>query len=108
MVWPVGFVRFGEGTLATYSPGKPQNSQISTEFEGSGAGIMKFLWKMKVLGVLAGRRRECLGPTTEPLPGSKIVENVCFGGSGLFPRPSRPMPPPGPLLPDPPGLVPGP
>ena len=24
MVWPVGFLRFGEGTLATYSLGTPE------------------------------------------------------------------------------------
>ena len=32
---PVGFLRFGEGTLATYGPGSSR--------------IVKFLWKMKVL-----------------------------------------------------------
>ena len=33
-VWPVGFLRFGEGTLATYGPG----SSI----------IVKFQWNLKV------------------------------------------------------------
>ena len=42
---------------------------------------------MKVLGVVAGRRRECFGPAREPLPvGSKVVENVRFGDLGALPR----------------------
>ena len=65
------------------------------EFEGSEAGIVKFLRKMKVLGSVAGRRRESLRSIETARPGSNIVENVRFGGPGPFSGPWRPMPPPG-------------
>ena len=60
MAWPVGFLRFGEGTLATCGPGswKPQNGETSMEFNGSEAGMVKFQRNLKILGVAAGRRRE--------------------------------------------------
>ena len=66
------------------------------EFEGSEAGIVKNLWKMKVLGGVAGRRRESLQGGETARPGSNIVENVRFGAPGAFPGPWRRMPPPGP------------
>ena len=66
------------------------------EFEGSEAGIMKNLWKMKVLGGVAGRGRESFQGGETARPGPNIVENVRFGRPGLFSGPSRPMPPPGP------------
>ena len=72
------------------------NCEISLEFEGSEAGIMKNLWKMKVLGGVAGRRRESLQGGETARPGSNIVENVRFGAPGPFPGPWRPMPRPGP------------
>ena len=58
--------------------------------------MVKFLRKMKVLGVLAGGRRESLQGATAARPGSNILENIRFEASGPFPGPSRPMPPPGP------------
>ena len=76
-------------------PWKQQNSEISMEFEGSDARIMKNLRKMKVLGGVAGRRRESLQGGETARPGSNIVENVRFGAPGPFPGPWRPMPPPG-------------
>ena len=57
------------------------------EFEGSEAGIVKFLRKMKVLGSVAGRRRESLQGGETARPGSNIVENVRFGGPGALPDP---------------------
>ena len=74
------------------------------EFEVSEAGIVKNLTKMKVLGGVAGRRRESLQGGETARPGSNIVENVRFGSLGPSPAyaPSRP------LLPDPPALVLGP
>ena len=51
------------------------------EFEGVEAGIMKFLKKIKVLGVLAGRRRERPQGATTAGPGSNIMENVRFEAS---------------------------
>ena len=49
------------------------------EFEGSEAGILKFQWNLKVLGVLAGRRREDLQGGATVRLGSNVVENVRFG-----------------------------
>ena len=63
------------------------------EFEGSEAGIVKNLRKMKVLGGVAGRRRESFQGGETARPGSNIVENVRFGRPGPFPGPWRPMPP---------------
>ena len=85
-----------------------QNSEISMEFEGSEAEMMKFPRNLKVLRVSLGRRRESLlGGGERPQFGSNIVENVRFGGPG-------PSPDPGDLCPsrpgflDPPGLLLGP
>ena len=72
------------------------------EFEGSEAGIVKFLRKMKVLGSVAGRRREFLQGATTARPGSNIEANVAL------PRTLATYAPSWPLLPDPPGLVLGP
>ena len=68
-------------------PWKQQNSEISIEFEGSEAGIVNFLRKMKVLGSVAGRRKESLQGGETARPGSNIVENVRFGRPGPFPEP---------------------
>ena len=79
MVWPVGFLRFGKGTLATYGPGSRR--------------IVKFQWNLKVLGVVAGRRKECrrnnrparfkyIGKrSTRHFSGSKIIEIIRFEAS---------------------------
>ena len=77
-------------------PWKQQNSEISIEFEGSEAGIVKNPRKMNVLGGVAGRRRESLQGGETAQPGSNRVENVRFGAPGPFPGPWRPMPPLGP------------
>ena len=58
--------------------------------------MKKKLRKMKVLGGVAGRRRESLQGGETARPGSNIVEHVRFGRPGPLPGPSRPMPPPGP------------
>ena len=55
------------------------------EFEGSEAGIVKFLRKMKVLGSVAGRNRESPQGEETARPGSNIVENVRFGRLGPLP-----------------------
>ena len=107
MVSPVGCLRFGKGSPCNLWPWKLQNSKISMEFEGSEAGIVKFLRKMKDLREVAGRRREHRTGGTTARPGSKIGENVKSGRLGPFPRPSGPMPPPWPVLPEPAGLAPG-
>ena len=78
------------------------------EFEGSEAGIVKILRKMKVLGVLAGRRRDCLSGGTTARPGSNIMENVSFGRLGALPRTLATYVPSRPAFLDPPGLVLGP
>ena len=57
------------------------------EFEGSEAGIVTKLWKMKVLGGVAGRRRESPQGRETARPGSNIMENVRFGAPGPFPGP---------------------
>ena len=72
MVWPVGFLRFGNGTLAIYGFGSCR--------------IVKFQWNLKVLGVLAGRNRECPQGGRTARPGSNIVENVRVGGLGALPQ----------------------
>ena len=56
---------------------------------------MKLLWKMKVLGVLAGRKEEFLRGATAARPCSNIEENARFEASGPLSGPSRPMPHPG-------------
>ena len=81
------FSKVWRGYPGNLWPWKPQNSEISVEFEGSEAGIMKFQWKMKVLGDLAGCRRECPQGATTARPGSKVLENVRFGVLGALPRP---------------------
>ena len=54
------------------SPWKLQNSEISIEFEGSEARIVKNQWNLKVLGVLLERRREFLTGGTTARSGSNI------------------------------------
>ena len=76
------------------------------EFEGSEAGIVKHLRKMKVMGGVAGRRRESLQGGTTARPGSNIVENVRLGRIGALPwtlGTYAPIParPPGPSSPGP-------
>ena len=78
------------------------------EFEGSEAGIVKKLRKMKLLGSVAGRRRESLQGGETARPASNIVENVRFGRPGAFPRTLATYAPSPPVFPDPPGLVLGP
>ena len=75
------------------------------EFEGSEAGIVKFLRKMKVLGSVAGRKREPLQGEANARPGSNILENVRFGRPGALPRTLTTYAPPRPVFLDPPGLV---
>ena len=94
MVWPVGFLRFGKGTLATYGPGSSR--------------IMKFQRKMKVLGVLAGRGKEYLQGGRTARLGSNIIENVRFGRLGALSRTLATSALFRPLLPDLPAPVPGP
>ena len=50
---PVGFLRFGEGTFATYGPGSSR--------------IVKFQWNLKLLGVLAERYENAC--RVEQMPG---------------------------------------
>ena len=69
---------------------------------------MKFPWKMKVPGVLAGRRREPLQGATTARPGSNIVENVRFGRPRALPWTLATYAPSRPVFLDPPGLVLGP
>ena len=108
MVSSVGCVRFGKGYPCNLWPWKLQNSEISMEFEGSEARIVKNQWNLKVLGVLLERRRESLTGGTTARPGSKIGENVRSGRLGPFPGPSATYAPSRPVLPDLSGLVPGP
>ena len=75
------------------------------EFEGSEAGIVKFQWNLKVLGVLAGRGRECFQGGTTARPGSNIVENVRFGRLGALPRTLATNAPSRPVFLDPPALA---
>ena len=81
---------------------------ITKPNHGSEAGIVKTQLNLKVLVVLAGRKKDFLQGLTSAWPGSSIMENVRFGASGPFPGLSGPMPRPRPVLLDPPGLVPGP
>ena len=69
---------------------------------------MKFLRKMKVSGVSAGRKRECLQGGRAARPGPKLVENVRFGRLGALPRTLATYAPFRSPLPDPPAPVPGP
>ena len=85
-----------------------QNSEISMEFEGSGAEMMKFPRNLKVLRVSAGRKRDSLQGGTTARPGSNIVENVRFGRLGALSWTLGTYAHSRPLLPDPPALVPGP
>ena len=86
----------------------PQNSEISMEFEGSEADIVKFHRNLNVLGAPVGWSRESLQSGTTARPGSNIVENVRFGRLGALPRTLATYAPSRPLLPGPPALVPGP
>ena len=54
------------------------------DFEGSEAGIVKNQRNLKVLGVLAGRRRDSLQGLTTARPGANIVENVRFWRLGAW------------------------
>ena len=64
--------------------------------------MVKFLRKMKVSGVSAGRKRECLQGGGTARPSSKLVENIRFGRLGALPwtlatyapSPARPLGPP--------------
>ena len=94
-----------------------QNSEISMEFEGSEAEMMKFPVNLKVLRVSLslslslslGRRRESLlGGEERPQFGSNIVENVRFGRLGAISWTLGTSAHSRPVLPDPPALVPGP
>ena len=86
-----------------------QNSEISMEFEGSEAEMMKFPRNLKVLRVSLGRRRESLlGGGERPQFGSNIVENVRFGRLGALSWTLGTYAHSRPVLPDPPALVPGP
>ena len=78
------------------------------EFEGSEAGVMKNLRKMKVLGSVAGRRRESFQGEETARPGSNILENVRFGRPWPFPGPIATYALYRPVFLDPPGLVLGP
>ena len=66
-------------------PWKHQNDEILKENKGFETGIVKFLKKMKVLGSVAGRKREFPQAGETARPGSNIVENVRFGAPGPFP-----------------------
>lgn len=55
-----GFFKVWRGYPRNLRPWKPQNIEISMDFEGSEAGIVKNQRNLKVLGVLAGRRRDSL------------------------------------------------
>ena len=76
------------------------------EFKGSEAGTMNILRKMKVLGDVAGRSRECLEVATTARPGSKVMENVRFWATRALPRTLATYASSRPVLPDPAGLVP--
>ena len=78
-----------------------QNNEISMEFEGSEAEMMKFPRNLKVLRVSLGRKREA------PI-GSNLVENVRFGRLGALSWTLGTYAHSRPVLPDPPALVPGP
>ena len=81
MVSPGGCLRFGKGYPCNLWPWKPQNSQISMEFEDSEGGIVKFLRKIKVVGGVAGRERESFQGATTARPGSHMLENLTRGAS---------------------------
>ena len=102
------FSKVWRGYPSNLGPWKPQNSQISLEFEGSEAGIMKFLRIMKGLGVVAGQRKESLQGATTARPGSNVMENVRFGRPGALPRTLATYASSRPILLDPAALVPGP
>ena len=84
MVWPVGFLRFGEGTHATYGPGSRRILKFQWNLKV--LKLVKILRKMKVLGSVAGRRRKFPQGEETARPGSNIVENVRFGLPGALPR----------------------
>ena len=102
------FSKVWRGHPCNLWPWKQHNSEISMEFEGSEAEILKFLRKMKVSGVSAGRKRECLQGGRAARPGPKIVENVRFGRLGALSWTLGTYAHSRPVLPDPPALVPGP
>ena len=94
MVLLTGFLRFGEGTLEPMA-WKPQNNEIPMENEDPGAEMMKFQRKMKVLASCCWARKRVSPGRNNRLVGLENNGNVRFGGLGPFPRPSRPLPPPG-------------
>ena len=69
---------------------------------------MKNLRKMKVLGGVAGRRRESPQGGETARPGSNIMEIVRFGAPGALPRTLATYATSQPVFLDPPGLVLGP
>ena len=78
------------------------------EFEGSEAGIMKFLGKMKVLESAAGRRREFLQGEKNRPAGLKYNGKRKVWAPRALPRTLATYAPSRPVFLDPPGLVPGP
>ena len=79
------------------------------EFEGSEAGRVKFLRKMKVLGSVAGRRRKRASPGRRTRPaGLKYTGKRKVWAPRALPRTLVTYASSRPLLPDPPALVLGP
>ena len=71
-VWPVGFLRSGEGTLATYGDcvlGRRENGSRRAEKGPPGPNIRKTYCFRPSGGMFAGRRRDSFGPDREPPPG---------------------------------------
>ena len=66
---------------------KLQNSQISMDFEGSEAGIVKNQRNLKVLGVLAGRRRDSPGLNKCPAGLKYGGQRKVWTSRGLSPDP---------------------
>ena len=62
---------------------------ISLDIHGYEAGIVKCQWNLKVLGAVAGQRRDSLQDARTAWPGSNIVENVRFGRLWAVPRSFR-------------------
>ena len=78
------------------------------EFEGSEVGIVNILRKMKVLGGVAGRRRELLQGEETARPRSKKIGKRKVWAPRALPQTLATHAPSRPVLSDPPGLVPGP
>ena len=88
-------------------PWNPQNNENSLDFEGSEVGIMEFTRKMKVLGVVAGRRRVPPGLNNRPA-GLKYSGKRKVWSAGALPRTLATYATSRPVFLDPPGLVLGP